>query len=157
MTEAQADEKSEAESQKLQQLFMEHLDVDEEIAIILVQEGFASIEEIAYVPTAELLAIEEFDEDIVQELRERARDVLLTRAIASEETLDGTPPAADLLALEDMDEALAFRLAARGIVTQEDLAEQAVDELLEVEGVDEALASKLIMAARAPWFAEEQG
>ena len=157
MTEAQADEKNEVESQKIQQLFMDKLDVDEEIAIIFVQEGFASIEEIAYVPTSELLAIEEFDEDIVQELRERARDVLLTQAIASEETLDGTPPAEDLLALEGMDEALAFRLASKGIVTQEDLAEQAVDELLEVEGVDETLASKLIMAARAPWFAEEQG
>jgi len=157
MTEAQADEKSEAESQKIQQLFMDKLDVDEEIAMIFVQEGFATIEEIAYVPTNELLAIEEFDEDIVQELRERARDVLLTQAIASEETLDGTPPAEDLLALEGMEEALAFRLASKGIVTQEDLAEQAVDELLEVEGIDETLASKLIMAARAPWFAEEQG
>jgi len=157
MTEAQAEEKNEAEVQKLQQLFMEQLDVDEEIAIIFVQEGFASIEEIAYVPTKELLAIEEFDEDIVQELRDRARDVLLTRAIASEETLDATPPAEDLLALEGMEEALAFRLASKGIVTQEDLAEQAVDELLEVEGIDETLASKLIMAARAPWFAEEQG
>jgi N utilization substance protein A len=156
MTSAQAEEKNEAEVQKLQQLFMEQLDVDEEIALIFVQEGFASIEEIAYVPTKELLAIEEFDEDIVQELRDRARDVLLTRAIASEETLDGAQPAEDLLALEGMDEALAFRLASKGIVTQEDLAEQAVDELLEVEGLDEALASKLIMAARAPWFAEEQ-
>jgi len=156
MTSAQAEEKNEVEVQKLQLLFMEQLDVDEEIAMIFVQEGFASIEEIAYVPTNELLAIEEFDEDIVQELRDRARDVLLTRAIASEETLDNVQPAEDLLALEGMDEALAYRLASMGIVTQEDLAEQAVDELLDVEGLDEARASQLIMAARAPWFAEEQ-
>lgn len=157
MTEAQAEEKNEAEMQKLQQMFMEQLDVDEEIAIIFVQEGFASIEEIAYVPTKELLEIEEFDEDIVKELRDRARDVLLTRAIASEETLDATPPAADLLALDGMDEGLAYRLASKGIVTQEDLAEQAVDDLLDIEGFDESRASQLILAARAPWFAEEQG
>jgi len=157
MTEAQAEEKNEAEMQKLQQMFMEQLDVDEEIAMIFVQEGFASIEEIAYVPTKELLEIEEFDEDIVKELRDRARDVLLTRAIASEETLDATPPAADLLALEGMDEELAYRLASKGIVTQEDLAEQAVDDLLDIGGLDETRASQLILAARAPWFAEEQG
>jgi len=157
MTAAQAEEKNEVEVQRLQQMFMEQLDVDEEIAIIFVQEGFASIEEIAYVPTKELLQIEEFDEDIVQELRDRARDVLLTRAIAKEETLDATPPAEDLLALEGMDEALAFRLASKGIVTQEDLAEQAIDDLLEVADIDEDRASQLIMAARAPWFAEEHG
>jgi N utilization substance protein A len=157
MTETQAEEKNEAEMQKLQQMFMEQLDVDEEIAMIFVQEGFASIEEIAYVPTKELLEIEEFDEDIVKELRDRARDVLLTRAIATEETLDATPPAEDLLALEGMDEELAYRLAGKGIVTQEDLAEQAVDDLLDIEGLDEARASQLIMTARAPWFAEEQG
>jgi len=156
MTSAQAEEKNEAEVQRLLQLFMEQLDVDEEIAMIFVQEGFASIEEIAYVPTNELLAIEEFDEDIVQELRDRARDVLLTRAIASEETLDNVQPAEDLLTLEGMDEALAYRLASMGIVTQEDLAEQAVDDLLDVEGLDEKRASQLIMTARAPWFAEEQ-
>ena len=157
MTEAQAEEKNEAEMQKLQQMFMEQLDVDEEIAMIFVQEGFASIEEIAYVPTKELLEIEEFDEDIVKELRDRARDVLLTRAIATEETLDATPPAEDLLALEGMDEELAYRLASKGIVTQEDLAEQAVDDLLDIGGLDEDRASQLIMTARAPWFAEEQG
>jgi len=156
MTAAQAEEKNEAEVQKIQQMFMDQLDVDEEIAIIFVQEGFASVEEIAYVPTKELLAIEEFDEDIVQELRDRARDVLLTRAIATEETLDSTPPAEDLLALDGMDEALAFRLASKGIITQEDLAEQAIDDLLEVADIDEERASQLIMTARAPWFAEEQ-
>jgi N utilization substance protein A len=156
MTEQQAEEKSEVEANSLKQLFMEQLDVDEEIASIFVQEGFSSIEEIAYVPTKELMEIEEFDENIVHELRERARDVLLTRAIASEEAADGQDPAQDLLELEGMDADLARRLAAKGIVTQEDLAEQAVDDLLEIEGVDEEQARALIMAARAPWFAAEQ-
>jgi len=156
MTEAQAEEKSEAEGEALKNVFMEHLDVDEEIALIFVQEGFSSIEEVAYVPTNELLAIEEFDEDIVNELRDRARDVLLTREIATEEKIGDAKPAADLLAMEGMDETLAYLLASNGIVTQEDLAEQAVDELLEIEGMDEARASALIMAARAPWFENEQ-
>ena len=133
---------------------MDQLDVDEEIASLFVQEGFSSIEEIAYVPSKELLEIEEFDEDIVQELRERARDVLLTRAIASEESAGGQAPAEDLLNLEGMDEELAHKLAGKGIITQEDLAEQSVDDLLEIEGLDEARASSLIMAARA-WFAEQ--
>jgi len=155
MTESQAEEKSDAESQVIQKLFMEQLDVDEEIANIFVQEGFTSIEEIAYVPTKELIEIEEFDENIVQELRDRARDILLTRAIASEESLGDSKPADDLLNLEGMDEEMAFRLANKGIVTQEDLAEQAVDDVIEIEGMDEALASKLIMKAREPWFAEE--
>ncbi|HED40961.1 MAG TPA: transcription termination/antitermination protein NusA, partial [Chromatiales bacterium] len=156
MTEAQAEEKSEAEGEALKNLFMEHLDVDEEIALIFVQEGFSSIEEVAYVPTKELLAIEEFDEEIVKELRDRARDVLLTREIATEEKIGDAKPAEDLLAMEGMDKELACLLASNGIVTQEDLAEQAVDELLEIEGMDEARASALIMAARAPWFENEQ-
>ena len=156
MTEAEAEEKSESEIEKLRQVFMEQLDVDEEIAIIFVQEGFSSVEEIAYVPIQELTAIEEFDEGIVTELRDRARDVLLTRAIASEEEGDNVQPAEDLLALEGMDDTLAHHLAGKGIVTQEDLAEQSVDELLEIEDMDEERASKLIMAAREPWFAEEQ-
>jgi len=156
MTEAQAEEKSEAEGEALKNIFMEHLDVDEEIALIFVQEGFSSIEEVAYVPTKELLAIEEFDEEIVNELRDRARDVLLTREIATEEKIGDAEPAADLLAMEGMDKTLAYLLASNGIVTQEDLAEQAVDELLEIEGMDEARASALIMAARAPWFENEQ-
>jgi N utilization substance protein A len=156
MTEQQAEEKGEAEATALRNLFMEQLDVDEEIASIFVQEGFSSIEEIAYVPSKELIEIEEFDENIVHELRERARDVLLTHAIASEEATDGQDPAQDLLELEGMNDDLARRLAAKGIVTQEDLAEQSVDDLLEIEGVDEAQARVLIMAARAPWFAAEQ-
>jgi len=132
--------------------------VDEEVANILVQEGFSSVEEIAYVPVQELVAIEEFDEDIVEELRRRARDVLLTRAIAQEETQ--AEPAEDLLEMKGMDRALAHHLAEHGVVTREDLAEQSVDELLEVvegmEGMDEQRASELIMTAREPWFASEQ-
>ena len=155
MTEQQAEQKSEAEAQSLQQLFMEQLDVDEDLAVILVQEGFSSIEEVAYVPAAELLEVEEFDEDMVDELRGRARDVLLTRAIV-QESLGDSGPAEDLLNLDGMDPELAHTLASRGVVTQEDLAELAVDELMDIEGMDEDRAAALIMAARAPWFAEEQ-
>jgi len=157
MSVEQADEKSEAEAQSLSQMFMEQLDVDEEVANILVQEGFSSIEEVAYVPENEMVEIEEFDESLVNELRDRARDVMLTRAIVSEEKLTDTQPAEDLLKMEGMTEALAYELAARGVVTMEDLAEQSVDELLEIEGLEEARAGELIMTARKPWFeAEEQ-
>ena len=155
MDEAQAEEKSEAEAQTLQQLFMEQLDVDEEIAAILVQEGFSSLEEVAYVPTQELLQVEEFDESMVEELRGRARDVLITRAIVNEEQIGDAEPAQDLLEMEGMDRELAFTLASRGVVTMEDLAEQSVDELMEVDGMDEERAGSLIMTARAPWFAEQ--
>ncbi len=156
MDEAQAEEKSEAEAQNLQQLFMEQLDVDEEIAAILVQEGFSSVEEVAYVPAHELLEVEEFDEDVVDELRGRARDVLLTKAIVSEEQIGDAQPAQDLLEMDGMDTDLAYKLAAKGVVTMEDLAEQSVDELMEIEGMDETRAGELIMTARAPWFAEEE-
>jgi N utilization substance protein A len=156
MDEQQAAEKSEEEALALQKLFMEDLDVDEEVAAILVQEGFSTIEEIAYVPNSELLQIEEFEEDIVEELRGRARDVLLTRAIASEEGIGTSRPAQDLLEMDGMNDDLAFALAARGIVTMEDLAEQAVDDLIDIEGMDEERAGKLIMVARAPWFADEE-
>jgi N utilization substance protein A len=156
MSEAQATQKTEAEAQTLQKLFMEQLDVDADVAAILVQEGFSSIEEIAYVPTAELMSIEEFDEGIVEELRGRARDVLLTQAIASEEQVGDAEPAEDLLSMQGMDKALAYKLANHGIVTMENLAEQSVDELKEIEGLDEAKAAELIMTARAPWFAGEQ-
>jgi N utilization substance protein A len=155
MDEAQAEEKSEVEAQSLQKLFMEQLDVDEEIAVILVQEGFSSVEEVAYVPTQELLEVEEFDEAMVEELRGRARDVLITRAIVSEEQLGDAQPAQDLLDMEGMERELAYVLAARGVVTMEDLAEQSVDELMEIDGMDEERAGSLIMTARAPWFAEE--
>ena len=155
MSESQAEAKSETETEALKASFMEQLDVDEEVGNILVQEGFSSIEEIAYVPVSELVAIEEFDEEIVEELRRRARDVLLTRAIAQEETQ--AEPAEDLLEMKGMDRALAHRLAEHGVITREDLAEQSVDELMEVlEGMDEQLASELIMTAREPWFAEQQ-
>ncbi len=156
MSEAQAEEKSEAEAQTLQKMFMEQLDVDEEIAVILVQEGFSSIEEVAYVPTGELLGIEEFDEDIVEELRNRARDVLLIKAIADEEKLGEVEPAPDLLEMEGMDRELAYRLASGGVVTMEDLAEQSVDELKDIADLGEERAAQLIMTARAPWFENEQ-
>src|SRR5690606_17718377 len=152
MTEQAAEEKSEGEQRELVEMFKEQLDVDEDVAQILVQEGFSTIEEIAYVPASELNDIEEFDEEIVKELRNRARDVLLTQAIASEEKIHSSEPADDLLQVEGMDEGLALRLASRGIVTREDLAEQAIDDLLEIEGVDAERAGALIMAARKHWF-----
>lgn len=152
MSEQKANEKLEEENRKYVGLFMQQLDVDEEVAGILAQEGFTSIEEVAYVPEAELLSIQEFDQDIVEEIRARAQDALLTQAIASEELLSDQEPAEDLLSVEGMDEALARRLASHGIVTMEDLAEQAVDELIEIADIDEQRASKLIMTARAPWF-----
>jgi N utilization substance protein A len=156
MTESQAREKSETEARTIQQVFMEQLDVDEEVASILVQEGFSTVEEIAYVPGAELLEIEEFDENIVEELRGRARDVLLTQAIVSEEKTGDRRPAEDLLGMKGMDEALAWKLAEHGITTMDELAEQAVDDIIDIEGLDEKRAADLIMEARAPWFAEQE-
>jgi N utilization substance protein A len=156
MTESAAETKSESESKNLKETFMKQLDVDEDVATILVQEGFSTIEEVAYVPTSELTTIEEFDEEIVKELRNRARDVLLTQAIATEETVEQAEPAEDLLALEDMDEALALKLARGGVCSREDLAEQSVDELVELGGLDAERAGKLIMAARAHWFEEAE-
>jgi N utilization substance protein A len=155
MAVSEAEEKSEAEARQLQEMFMEQLDVDEEIAVILVQEGFASVEEVAYVPPDELVEIEEFDKEIVEELRGRARDALLTLAIASEEKLSNAEPKADLLGMDGMDKSLAYNLASRGILSMEDLAEQSVDDLLEIESMDEQRAGALIMTARAPWFEEE--
>jgi N utilization substance protein A len=152
MTQQAAEAKSEGEQRKLIEQFKTQLDVDEDVAQILVQEGFSTIEEIAYVPASELNSIEEFDEEIVKELRNRARDVLLTQAIATEEKIDGAGPSEDLLGVDGMDEELASMLASRGIVTREDLAEQAVDDLLEIEGVDAERAGALIMAARKHWF-----
>ncbi len=152
MDESEAEEKSEAETKKLAKVFMDQLDVDEEVAVILVQEGLSSIDEVAYVPVAELLEIEEFDEDIVEELRGRARDALLTMAIATEETKE---PHEDLLNMELMTDEIAVILAANKIYSMEDLAEQAVDDIEEFEGIDRDLAGKLIMQAREPWFAEE--
>lgn len=156
MTAAQAEERSEREMSELQAMFKEQLDVDEEVAAILVQEGFSSIEEVAYVPASEMLQIDEFDEAIVEELRTRARDSLLTKAIATEEKISEGKPAEDLLTMEGMDPETAGELALRGIRTMEDLAEQAVDELLEVDGMTAERAAELIMTARAPWFAEAE-
>jgi N utilization substance protein A len=156
MSENDAEAKSEAENERLQNMFMEQLDVDEEVAQILVQEGFSSIDEVAYVPKSEMLEIEEFDENIVDELRGRAKDVLLTRAISSEEEYGATAPAEDLLTMEGMNDELARKLASHGVATMEDLAEQSVDDLLEIEPMDEEQAAKLIMTARAPWFAEQE-
>jgi len=156
MTEQAAEKKSEGESAKLVQVFKEQLDVDEDVAAILVQAGFSSIEEVAYVPASELAAIEEFDEQIVKELRNRARDVLLTQAIATEEQASDAEPAEDLLQVEGMDESLAATLASRGIVTREDLADQAIDDLTEIEGIDATRAGALIMAARKHWFEQSE-
>ncbi len=152
MTESDAEAKSESEARELVQTFMKQLDVDEDVATILVQEGFSTIEEVAYVPQAELMAIQEFDEEMVKELRNRARDVLLTQAIANEETLDQSMPADDLLLLEGMSPDLALALARRGVRTREDLAEQSVDDLADIEGLAAEEAGRLIMKARAPWF-----
>lgn len=155
LTVEQAVQKGEEESRAILERFMKRLDVDENVASILVQEGFSNIEEVAYVPESELTEIEEFDEEMVQEIRRRARDALLTQMIAKEEVLDENRPEADLIDLEGMTERLAFRLAEKGIRTQEDLAELAVDELTEIDDIGEEAAAALIMTARAPWFAEE--
>jgi N utilization substance protein A len=152
MTESDAEQKSESEAKELVQNFMKQLDVDEDVATILAQEGFSTIEEIAYVPQAELKSIQEFDEEIIKELRNRARDVLLTQAIASEESLDQSMPSDDLLLLEGMSPDLALALARRGVRTREELAEQAIDDITDIDGLGAEEAGKLIMKARAHWF-----
>jgi N utilization substance protein A len=156
MTEQSAQEKGTQEAADAIKLFMDQLAVDENVATVLVQEGFTSLDEIAYVPKQELLAIEEFDEELVDELRNRARDLLLTRAIAQEEKISLAEPAKDLLEMQGMDDNTAHLLAARGIKTMEELAEQAVDDLLDIEGMTQERASELIMTARAPWFEGQQ-
>jgi N utilization substance protein A len=148
--------KQQAESGEIIQIFLDALDVDEDLAEVLAEEGFTTLEEVAYVPLEEMLAIEGFDQDICEELRSRAKDALLTQAIASEEKLESSEPAEDLLTMDGMDKHLAFVLASKGIVTMEDLAEQAVEDLLEVEELDSDRAAQLIMTARAPWFADEE-
>jgi N utilization substance protein A len=152
MTETDAEAKSETEAKTLVENFKKSLDVDEDVATILVQEGFSTVEEVAYLPQSELAKIEEFDDEMVKELRNRARDVLLTQAIASEETLESGMPADDLLLLEGMKPDLALALARRGVRTREDLADQAVDDLLDIEGLSSEEAGKLIMKAREIWF-----
>ncbi|AJP48884.1 transcription elongation factor NusA [Rugosibacter aromaticivorans] len=154
MTVEQSREKSASESATIRALFVEKLDVDEEVANILIEEGFSSLEEVAYVPLAEMLEIDAFDEAVVNELRERARNVLLTAAIVDEEQLDKVSE--DLLALEGMDAALAAKLATNGVTDREALADLAVDELIEMTGMDADRAKNLIVVARAHWFAEEE-
>ncbi|SDZ97578.1 transcription termination factor NusA [Microbulbifer marinus] len=149
--------KQEAESSTIMETFMERLDIDEDVAGVLVDEGFTTLEEVAYVPIEEMLGIEGFDEEIAEELRARAKDALLTQALASEEQLDASEPQEDLLNMDGMDRHLAFLLASRGIASMEDLAEQAVDDLLDIEGVDQERAAALIMKAREPWFADDSG
>ncbi|WP_020407734.1 transcription termination factor NusA [Hahella ganghwensis] len=156
MTEEEAGKQQEEEFGKFVQNFVDQLDVDEELAEFLVSEGFTSLEEVAYVPMEEMLAIEGFDEDLVSELRKRAKNVLVNQALASEEQLEKSEPAEDLLTMEGMDKHLAFVLASKGITTMEDLAEQAVDDLLDIEGVNEERAAQLIMTARKPWFEDQQ-
>jgi N utilization substance protein A len=151
----QAQTRDQEEFEKLSQLFMEHLLVSPEIATNLIEGGFTSIEEIAYVPSQELMEVEGMDEGLLNSLRQRAKDTLLTKAIAEEERLGENAPASDLLEVEGMDKHLAYTLANHGIVTRDDLAEQSVDDLMEVEGMDEERAAKLIMAARAHWFIEQ--
>ncbi|PKM12491.1 MAG: transcription termination/antitermination protein NusA [Gammaproteobacteria bacterium HGW-Gammaproteobacteria-3] len=153
---SKAQESSGAQADITKQLFIDELGVDEDIAAILVEVGFDTIEEIAYVPVNEMLEIEEFDQELVEELKSRAKDALLISAIASEEKIETAQPALDLLEMEGMDSALAYEMASQGIVTMEDLAEQAIDDLLEFTGMDSARAAKLIMKAREPWFAEDQ-
>ena len=152
MTESDIQAKQQAETGDILRNFIDELEVDEELAQVLVEEGFTSLEEIAYVPMEEMLSIDGFDEEIVNELRARAKDRLLTKAIANEEKLADAHPADDLLELEGMDKALALELALRGVITREDLAEQSIDDLLDIDGIDEERAGKLIMAARAHWF-----
>jgi len=158
MTYEQANEKLEEESSDVRAMFMQKLDIDEDVATILIQEGFSKLEEVAYVPLEEMLEIEEFDEALVTELRQRADDAIVTMEIQKEEMLKGADPAEDLLTMEGMDDNTAKFLAINNIKTMEDLAEAATDELLEIDGLSmtEERAQELIMTARRPWF-EEMG
>ncbi len=156
MSVAEAESKTAEETEGLQKEFMKQLDVDEELALVLIQEGFTSIEEIAYIPQSEIMEIEGFDEDLVEELRNRAKNALLTKALVSEEKLEAQEPADDLLNMEGMDRHLALLLASKGVVTMEDLAELAIDDLIEIEEMDEERAAQLIMTARAPWFEDAE-
>jgi N utilization substance protein A len=152
MTQEESSKKQEEESTRTKQLFMEKLDVDEEVADILIQEGFSTLEEVAYVPINEMNEIEAFDENTVNELRSRARNALLTQAIVSEEQVEHDIE--DLMKVESMDKETARLLAAKGVGTQEALADYATDDLVELAGFDPERAKQLIMAARAPWFTE---
>ena len=154
MTIEEADERHEAEDSVIRNVFVAHLNVDEATADLLVQEGFATLEEVAYVPANELLEIEGFDESTVEILRNRARDAILTLAIASEEKLEGVDE--DLRTLDGVDQDMLRDMANAGITTREDLAELALDELIEITGISSEEAEKVIMAARAHWFEENE-
>ncbi len=151
---SKAEKNSEEEANKIKQLFIDNLDVDNEIATILFDVGFTTVEEVAYVPVNEMLEIEEFDEEIVRELKNRAKDALLISAIAAEEKMEAHEPAQDLLTMDGMTKELAYALASKGVITMEDLAEQSIDDLLEFTELDKDKAAELIMKAREPWFAE---
>ncbi|EOD78412.1 Transcription termination protein NusA [Grimontia indica] len=156
MTVEDLQKKHQEEAGQSIELFSKHLDIDEDFAAVLVEEGFTTLEEVAYVPAAELLEINGLDEDTVDELRNRAKEALTTIALAKEEILDGAEPAEDLLGLEGLEREMAFRLASKGVCTLEDLADQGTDDLLDIEGMDEVKAGELIMAARnICWFSDE--
>ena len=150
MTQDESAKRSEAESAETRSIFVQKLDIDEELADLLIEEGFSSLEEVAYVPLAEMLEIDGLDEEIVNELRNRARNVLLTEAIVTEEQLENV--SGDLMGLEGMCKELAAKLAGNGVKTRDDLAELAVDELTEMTGIDDERAKGLILKARAHWF-----
>ena len=156
MTEEEFAVKNQSETESIVKLFTDELGVDEDLADILVQEGFTTLEEVAYVPQSEMLEIEGFDEDLIDALKARAKDILLTKAIASEEQLEKNEPAEDLLNMDGMDRHLAYVLASRGVITMEHLAEQSVDDLTDIEELDDERAAQLIMTARAPWFEDQE-
>jgi N utilization substance protein A len=149
-------QKHQEETSKVLQVFIDALEIDEDFAGVLVDEGFSSLEEIAYVPVSELLSIDGLDEDTVEELRKRAKAVLTTRALASEESLEDAQPSEQLLALEGIETHTAYVLASKGVITLDDLAELGVDDLIEIEKMSEDKAAALIMAARnIVWFNEQ--
>ena len=154
LSETEALEKDDEEIQKITDLFVESLSVGEDVAVLLAQEGFTTIEQVAYVPETELQKIDGFDETLVNELRERAQDQLLLEAISTEENLEEHGPSDDLLALKTVSEEIAFALARGGINTKNLLAEQSTDELIEIDGIDEEMASSMILEAREDWFKE---
>lgn len=155
MTEEEFAKKNQSEEESIIKLFTDELGVDEDLAGILAQEGFTTLEEVAYVPHSEMLEIEGFDEDLIDALKSRAKDILLTKAIATEEKLEKSEPAEDLLNMDGMDRHLAYVLASRGVITMEDLAEQSVDDLTDIEELNDERAAQLIMTARAPWFEDQ--
>ncbi|MFN6882544.1 helix-hairpin-helix domain-containing protein, partial [Proteus mirabilis] len=156
MTADELNAKHQAEANAAIEIFTKHLDIDEDFATVLVEEGFSTLEELVYVPIDELLAIDGLDEETVEALRERAKAALTTIELAQKESLGDNQPAEDLLALEGMERSLAFDLAARGICTLEDLAEQGIDDLTDIDGLNSERAGELIMAARnICWFGND--